>query len=79
MGKNHGIDIADIFPERLAAEIGSGIHHESALGRFDVNGRTRPLIARIGRSTHWAITTDHRHTLRCTGAKEGNGELRVED
>ena len=68
--ENDRIDLADIFAKRLGPEIGPSVHHERALGRFDIDRRTQPLIARIWRSTHIAIATNHWHTLRRSGAEE---------
>ena len=68
--ENDRIDFADIFAKRLGPEIGPSVHHERALGRFDIDRRTQPLIARIWRSTHIAIATNHWHTLRRSGAEE---------
>jgi len=77
VGENNGIDIANIFAERLCPKIGPRVHHPRAVRGFDIDGRAQSLIARIGRSTHRAVTPDHRDALGSAGAEERNGELRV--
>ena len=37
MRENNGIDIANIFAERLRPEIGSRVHHPRAFRGFDIN------------------------------------------
>src|ERR1700694_983885 len=76
--ENDSVDATNVFAQRLGSEIGAGIDDERRLGGFDVNRGAQTFIPRIGRSTYFAVATNHRYALRSPGAQEGERELRVE-
>ena len=69
MRENYRIHIADIFAKCLRSEVPVSTTHEH-FGCFNMDGGTQPVITRIRRMKHVAITTDHRHTLRRSSAEE---------
>src|SRR5438105_2813012 len=72
------IDTPNILAQRLCPEISPSIHDPRAFWRFDIDRGAQPLVARVGRPAHIAITTNHRHPLRGAGAQESNSQFRVE-
>src|SRR5947209_6372559 len=78
MGEDHGVDMANIFAQRLGPEIGAGIHDPGRFRCLDVDRRAQAFIARIGRLADGAVAADHRHALRSARAQKGERELRVE-
>jgi hypothetical protein len=75
MCKNDRINTVNILAERLCSEIGPGVHHKRALGRFHIDRGAQPLIPRVRRAADFAIAANHRHALRRAGAKKGEREL----
>ena len=78
MREHDGIEPPNIFAQRLCPKISAGIDNERALRRFNVDRRSQPLIARIGRTADVAIATDHRHALRCARAEKSKDQARLE-
>ena len=76
--ENDRIDTPNILAQRLCPEISPSIHDPRAFWRFDIDRGAQPLVARVGRPAHIAITTNHRHPLRGAGAQESNSQFRVE-
>src|SRR5437588_12126156 len=77
MRKDYRIEPPNIFAQNLSAKILAGIQTPRAFGSLNVNRRTQPLVARIGRMADFAIATDHRHALRSAGTEKGEAKLRV--
>lgn len=75
--ENYRVHVANIFAQRLGPEIGPRVYDERTFRSFDINRGAQPVIARIGRPADIAITTNHRHPLRCSGAKESQNQLRA--
>jgi len=71
MGKNHRIEVADVFAERLSPEIRSGVDNPGALWGANVDRRSQALIARVGRMANGAVATNRRNSLGRSGPEEG--------
>jgi len=80
MGVCHddGVDFPNIFAQTLGAKICPGIDHVGTFRRLQIDRSASAVVARIGRAANPAVTTNHRHALRSTGAEESQGKLRVE-
>ena len=71
VSKQGRIQLANVFPQALAAKIRPGVDHPFRLRSLDKNRRPQALVARIIGLAHGTVTPDHRHTDRCPGAKKG--------
>ena len=74
----NGVDMVDSEPEGLVAEIRGGVDQNAFFPEFKKHRGPQPFVARIIRSTDFAVAADHRDAHTCTGAQDKYGSwLRV--
>ena len=66
-----GVDLANVFTQRLLAKVRRCIDQDEVASKFDQNGRTESAVARIGRMADRAITANGWNAHRRAAAKDG--------
>ena len=59
--REYGIEAIQADAERLGAKIRRGVDHHILTVARKQQGRTEPLIARVGGLAHWAMAAQRRH------------------
>jgi hypothetical protein len=76
--EDHGIDLANVFAQRLGSKICAGINHPGTFRCLNVDGRTKSLIARIRGTANSTIAPNHGNALGSASAEKSESELGVE-
>jgi len=76
MGINHRIDMPNVFPEALLAQVGGGIDKKSAFGGLYINGSAKALVAQIGGLTDLAIAGNNRDSMGSSGSEKADFKVR---
>src|SRR5581483_6586225 len=71
----HGVEAANIFTDRLLAEVGCGIDQHSAAAVFNEYGGPSAQVAGIGGMTNGAITANGGHTHGRAAPQDGERSL----
>src|SRR5687767_8955562 len=70
--EEYGVDTIDVRGDELDAELRRRIdQYFRSIVRLDQRPHSGPPIARIGRATHLAVTSELRHPEAGAGAEEG--------
>lgn len=56
VGEQHGIDVLCPRCEHLMVEVGAAVDEDDGVAGFKEGRRAHPLVAGVGRATHFAIT-----------------------
>ena len=70
VGQEYGIQVTDVFPQHLRAEIRSGIDEYLESTVFHQRGGAQAFVARVLRETDRAVAADDRYALRRSRSQE---------
>ena len=72
MCKHEEIYLANVLANALEPELRRGVDLHMQAIHYDVIGRARASIPKVGRRAHRAVARNHRHALGCTGAEKND-------
>lgn len=70
-----GVDVANVFANRLDVKIGSSVDEDDAVVVVEENGGTRAAIVRVRRSADCAVAAERRDAHGGAGAQKSEGRF----